>query len=120
MAGGRAKSKKTLVAVAVERVEPKGFGRCRMAPIPDASAQSLRAFLFDNVQPGAKVISDGWRSYPSATKDTYEHEPLKGASGADASKLLPGGAQGLLTRQAMAPGHPPGVGGSSTSARVPQ
>ena len=88
--GGRQKGKKVLVGVAVERSEPRGFGRCRMAPIADASAETLRSFLLDNVEPGAKVITDGWGSYPRATKDLYAHEPRRGASGADASKLLPG------------------------------
>ncbi len=90
LAGGRAKGKKVLVGVAVERTEPKGFGRCRMAPLPDASADSLRAFLTDNVEPGARVVTDGWRAYPPATKGLYVHQPLTGASGAHASKLLPG------------------------------
>jgi hypothetical protein len=31
LSGGRAKGKKALVAIAVERVEPRGFGRFRMA-----------------------------------------------------------------------------------------
>ena len=88
--GGRQKGKKVMVGVAVEREEPKAFGRCRMVPIPDASAETLRSFLVDNVEPGAKVITDGWGSYPGATKDLYIHEPVKGASGQDASKLLPG------------------------------
>jgi transposase-like protein len=88
--GGRQKGKKVLVGVAVEREQPTGFGRCRMVPIPDASAATLRMFLQDNVEPGARVITDGWQSYPGATKDLYVHEPLKGASGQDASKLLPG------------------------------
>jgi transposase-like protein len=88
--GGRRKGKKVLVGVAVERREPKGFGRCRMVPIPDASAESLRCFLTDNVEPGARVITDGWGSYPPATKDLYVHQPLAGASGTQASKLLPG------------------------------
>ena len=83
-------AKKVLVGVAVERAQPRGFGRCRMVPIPDASAESLRSFLLENVEPGAKVITDGWRSYPPATKDLYLHEPIPGASGTDASKLLPG------------------------------
>jgi transposase-like protein len=88
--GGRQKGKQVLVAIAVERREPKGFGRCRIGPILDASAESLRAFLLENVEPGATVITDGWGSYPGATKDLYVHQPLKGASGRDASKLLPG------------------------------
>jgi len=88
--GGRQKGKKVLVGVAVEFEEPRGFGRCRMVPIPDASAKTLRSFLLENVEPGARVVTDGWGSYPGATKDLYVHEPLQGASGADASKLLPG------------------------------
>jgi transposase-like protein len=90
LTGGRARGKKVLVGVAVERAEPKGFGRCRMAPLPDASGAALRAFLLDNVEPGAKVITDGWAAYPSATKGLYDHEPVAGASGAAASRLLPG------------------------------
>ncbi len=88
--GGRQKGKKVLVGVAVEREQPRGFGRCRMAPIADASAETLRAFLVENVEPGARVITDGGRSYPGATKDLYVHEPRRRASGQDASKLLPG------------------------------
>ncbi len=79
-----------LVGVAVEREASKDFGRCRMVPIPDASGESLGAFLQENVEPGARVITDGWPSYPPATRDLYVHEPLQGASGAEASKLLPG------------------------------
>ena len=88
--GGRRKGKKVLVGVAVEREASKDFGRCRMVPIPDASGESLGAFLQENVEPGARVITDGWPSYPPATRDLYVHEPLQGASGAEASKLLPG------------------------------
>ncbi len=88
--GGRQKGKKVLIGVAVERENPRGFGRCRMAPIPDASAETLRSFLQDNVEPGATVITDSWPSYPPATSDLYVHQPLKGASGRNASQLLPG------------------------------
>jgi hypothetical protein len=40
LSGGRAKGKKALVGVAVERIKPRGFGRCRMALLADASAES--------------------------------------------------------------------------------
>ena len=90
MRGGRQKGKKVLVGIAVERHDPKGFGRCRIEPILNASADTLRSFLLENVEPGAKVITDGWGAYPGATKDLYVHEPLSGAAGRDASKLLPG------------------------------
>ena len=90
LAGGRAKGQKVLVGVGVEREEPKGLGRCRMAPLPDATAVSLRTFLLENVEPGATVVTDGWSSYPPATRGLYTHEPLEGASGANAVTLLPG------------------------------
>ena len=69
LTGGRAKGTKVLVGVAVEHGEPTGFGGCRMAPLRDASGASLRAFLLENVEPGATVITDGWPAYPPATKD---------------------------------------------------
>ncbi len=35
--GGRAKGRKVLTGIAVEILEPRGYGRCRMAPLVDAS-----------------------------------------------------------------------------------
>jgi hypothetical protein len=46
-----------------ERLQPMGFGRCRMSVLADASGDSLRAFLVDNVEPGATVITEGWPPY---------------------------------------------------------
>ena len=37
LSGGRAKGKKILTCIAIEILEPMGFGRCRMAPVADAS-----------------------------------------------------------------------------------
>jgi len=47
LSGGRAQGKKILTGIAVEILEPKGFGRCRMRPLLDASAASLHAFVVD-------------------------------------------------------------------------
>jgi hypothetical protein len=88
--GGRAKGKKALVGVAVELIKPKGFGRCRMALLADGSANSLRAFLLDSVEPGATVVTDGWQPYRPATRELYVHDRVAGAAGTQASKLLPG------------------------------
>jgi len=38
LAGGRAKGKKVLVGIAVEILQPRGYGRCRMTILPDGSA----------------------------------------------------------------------------------
>src|SRR5208337_5179542 len=58
LSGGRAKGKKILTCIAIEILEPKGFGRCRMAPVADASSESLHSFVLANVEPGATVITD--------------------------------------------------------------
>ena len=59
LAGGRARGKKVLTGIAVEVREPNGFGRCRMRPLADASAESLHPFVTDHVEPSATVITDG-------------------------------------------------------------
>lgn len=87
--GGRSHNEKALVAVAVERRAPKGFGRCRMSIIKDASVTSLRSFLKDSVKPGATVITDGWKPYRGATAELYIHRRHV-APGALAHQLLPG------------------------------
>ncbi len=88
--GGRGALGKVLLAGAVERGPKRGFGRARLALIPDVSAASLRAFLVDNVEPGACVITDGWRSYPAATRELYEHRATTvSGSGLAAHEVLP-------------------------------
>jgi len=71
--GGRAKGKKSLVGVAVEVRQPRGYRRCRMEILPDASAGSLHRFLTRHVEPGATVITDGWTGYHGITQLGYAH-----------------------------------------------
>jgi transposase-like protein len=63
LSGGRAQGKKVLTVIAVEILEPKGWGRCRMAAIADASASSLLPFVKESIEPGSTVITDGWNGY---------------------------------------------------------
>ena len=92
--GGRQKGKKVLVGVAVERREPKGFGRCRMAILADGSADSLHPFVTANVEPGATVVTDGWSGYQGIDALGYVHQPhsqrAATARGEDVGALLPG------------------------------
>ena len=94
LAGGRAKGKKALVAVAVEVTEPKGYGRCRMQVIQDASGATLHEFVTGNVAPGATVVTDGWSGYLGIGKLGYRHvrrsQRAAKARGEDIGKLLPG------------------------------
>lgn len=72
--GGRARGKKVLTGIAVEVHDPKGMGRCRMAPLSDASANSLHAFVADHVEPGATVVTDGWSGYEGLVRLGYFHD----------------------------------------------
>ena len=91
--GGRARGKKVLTCIAVETREPKGLGRCRMAPVPDASAKSLHAFVTDHVEPGSTVITDAWQGYRGIDKLGYLHDRRSQraarAHGQDPGELLP-------------------------------
>lgn len=87
--GGRTPGEKALVAIAVEHNDTTRLGRARMKVIPNAKAVTLKKFLKDSVEPGSTVSTDGWPSYPGATKGVYTHKsqviPPK-----QASALLPG------------------------------
>ncbi len=91
--GGRARGKKVLTGIAVEVREPKGLGRCRMAPLADASAASLHAFVADHVEPGATVVTDGWQGYRGLDRLGYVHDRRSQraarARGDDPGELLP-------------------------------
>ena len=91
--GGRARGKKVLTGIAVEVREPTGLGRCRMRPLADASAVSLHAFVTDHVEPGARVITDGWQGYQGLEKLGYVHQRRSQRAartrGEDPGELLP-------------------------------
>lgn len=59
---GRQRGAKTLVAVAVEQVGARGLRPIRLQRIPDASADSLQAFVEDAIEPGSTLHTDGWIS----------------------------------------------------------
>jgi transposase-like protein len=79
---GRGAGNKVLVAVAVELEETgkatktgtKAPGRVRLSVVPDASKESLQAFIENNVEHGSEVITDGWPSYAFLSKKGYGHK----------------------------------------------
>lgn len=92
--GGRAKGKKSLVGVALELKETRGYGRCRMAILADASAASLHPFVTEHVEPGATIITDAWQGYTGIetlgyTRDRRSQRAAR-AHGGDPGELLPG------------------------------
>lgn len=86
---GRQTHKKVLIAVAAEE-DGEGIGRIRMRRIPDASANSLEAFVFEAVAPGGLLHTDGLLSYDRLEKRGYQHRItfLKGRRESTA-ELLP-------------------------------
>lgn len=75
---GRGADDKKLVAVAVEdksQTSPtgKGIGRIRLKLIPDASAESLNAFVQEHIEQGTNIRTDGWKGYQTLPSLGYEH-----------------------------------------------
>ncbi len=87
--GRRSLENKALVAVAAQ-IDGKGIGRIRLRRIPDASARSLQAFITDAIEPGSRVITDGWEGYAGLATLRYKHRAkVIRNSGKTASTLLP-------------------------------
>ena len=93
LSGDRVASKKVLTGIAVEVREPKGIGQCGIAPLVDASSLSLHRFVVVNVEPGTRVIADGWKGYSGLEElgCVYGRRSQRTARarGEDLSKLFP-------------------------------
>ena len=84
-------AKKSIVVIAVEMKQSKGFGRVRMRYVPDASGNSLQAFVNDSVALGSIVHTDGWRAYNKLTELGYAHKiTVLSSSGDPAHVSMPG------------------------------
>jgi len=70
---GRGTENKTLVVIALEIGGNNALGRVRMKVIADASAESLRPFIINNVEKGTEVVTDGWSGYAFVNKEGYKH-----------------------------------------------
>ena len=87
---GRGTSK-SIVVIAVELKQPKGFGRIRMRHVPNASAISLLPFVCDVVTSGTLVSTDGWKGYNDLSKHGYIHQQtVLSESGDPAHVAMPG------------------------------
>src|SRR5678810_985575 len=71
--GRKSNTDKVLVVIAVEMLEPKGFGRIRLRRIADDSAAYVIPFVQEAVEPGAEVRTDGSAAYRSLGELGYEH-----------------------------------------------
>ena len=64
------------IAVAVEVLQPKGFGRIRLRRIEAPTIEALTAFVRENVEPGATVRTDGSPIYLPLVKEGFDHDPF--------------------------------------------
>jgi len=60
---------KTQVVGAIER----GGGEVRLRAIQRANVTTLDKFIQDNVEPTARIITDGWRGYKNVKRETVNH-----------------------------------------------
>jgi len=87
---GRRTVKKSIVVVAVEVLNPKGFGRVRLRRIADVSGESLVPFVREVVAPGSTVYTDGWGGYNTLPKHGYQrHKKVLAESSDPAHVSMP-------------------------------
>lgn len=67
----QADSRKSIVVIAVELLEPKGFGRIRLQRIPYTSKENLRGFVRGAIEPGSIVRTDGSPAYNFLSEEGY-------------------------------------------------
>jgi transposase-like protein len=72
--GRKNSTAKTLIVIAVETLQPKGFGRIRLRRIPDDSADSVIPFVQEVIELGAKVRTDGSAAYRTLHDLGYDHQ----------------------------------------------
>ena len=81
---------KSIVVIAVEIKQPKGFGRVRMRHIPDCSGESLLPFACDVIVPGSVVRTDGWTGYNRLPDHGFIRDIIVQTSSDSAHVSMPG------------------------------
>jgi hypothetical protein len=118
---GRETEKKALVVIAVEKRGKHGFGRVRMARIPDASSDSLLRFMGPSIEPGSLVCTDGWLGYSGVKAQGYRqgHRPERSRKGRGFARIAARASYRRIDR-AMAARNPSGTCGTSALGLLPR
>jgi transposase-like protein len=72
--GRKNNTSKVLIVLAVEMLEPKGFGRIRLRRIETDADVSVIPFVQASVEPGATIKTDGSAAYRSLKSLGYGHQ----------------------------------------------
>jgi transposase-like protein len=67
---------RSIVMIAVEIKEPKGFGRIRLRCVSDQSAESVLPFVLESIEPGSVVRTDGSAAYRELEQHGYQREKI--------------------------------------------
>ena len=70
----KSNTNKVLVVVAVELLDPKGFGRIRLRRIPEDTEAHVLPFVQDVVCAGSTISTDGSAAYRSVASSGYAHD----------------------------------------------
>jgi transposase-like protein len=65
---------KIIIGLAVEILQPKGFGRIRLRQLSNDSKESVRQFIQDSIEANSTVRTDGSGSYAKLYELGYHHE----------------------------------------------
>ena len=76
---GRGAGGKALVLLAAQQ-DGKRIGRIRLRRVADAAGESLEPAVWEMVEPGSMVRTDGWRGYNGLTELGYRHQVVQGAA----------------------------------------
>ena len=117
---GRQTDAKALIVVAAEE-DGAGIGRVRMRTIPNASGDSLMAFVGESIEPGSVVHTDGWLGYEAARRRRLSPrgELPGGATGARLGTAPPGALRGVVS-EALDTGHASRSGQPRASRLLPR
>lgn len=72
--GRKSHTNKTLIVIAVEMLEPKGFGRIRLQRVLNDSADSVLPFVQQGIEQGSTVHTDGSAAYRTLPDLGYVHQ----------------------------------------------
>lgn len=88
---GRGTECKFIVAIAIEILSPKGYGRVRLARVNDVSGASLIPFVCAAAEAGSEIRTDAWNGYNGLAEKGYSHQRVNvSQSGDPAHVSLPG------------------------------
>ena len=104
---GRGADGRFIVAIAIEVLSPKGFGRMRLQHVNDVSAASLVPFVSGAVELGSEVRTEGWKGYNGLSRQGYRHHATRISESGDPAHVSMPGVHKVASL--LAARNPPGI-----------